>query len=100
MVACEQTLRGALAAGRGKEGELATTSLEFEFYVQFACGSPSSSPSFSRPAANAPRRACSQVTYMADERAAMKAEKVTLLGGFCYLNGHCINVNFNEFLKR
>ena len=31
MVACEQGLRGALAAGRGKEGELATTSLEFEY---------------------------------------------------------------------
>ena len=59
-----------------------------------------SSPSLSRPAARAPRRACSQAIYMADERAAMKAEKVTLLGGFCYLNGHCINVNVNEFLKR
>ena len=31
MVACEQALRGVLAAGRGKEGELATTSLEFEY---------------------------------------------------------------------
>ena len=31
MVACEQGLRGALAAGREKEGELATTSLEFEY---------------------------------------------------------------------
>ena len=29
-LACEQTLRDALAAGRVKEGELATTSLEFE----------------------------------------------------------------------
>ena len=36
-----QTLRGALAAGREKEGELATTSLEFEFHLQFPCGSPS-----------------------------------------------------------
>ena len=27
---CEQDLRGALAVGRDKEGELATTSLEFE----------------------------------------------------------------------
>ena len=59
-----------------------------------------SSPSLSRPAARAPRRACSQAIYMADERAAMEAEKMTLLGGFCYLNGHCINVNVNEFLKR
>ena len=29
-LACEQALRGALAAGRDKEEELATTSLEFE----------------------------------------------------------------------
>ena len=31
MVACEQALRGFLAAGRRREGELATTSLEFEY---------------------------------------------------------------------
>ena len=30
-LACEQALLGDLAAGREKEGELATTSLEFEF---------------------------------------------------------------------
>ena len=30
-LACEQALRGALAAGREKEGELATTSLKFEY---------------------------------------------------------------------
>ena len=30
-VACEQALRGVVAAGRGKEGELATASLEFEY---------------------------------------------------------------------
>jgi len=30
VVACEQALRSALAAGRGKE-ELATTALEYEF---------------------------------------------------------------------
>ena len=30
-VACKQAIRGALAAGREKEGELATTSLEFEY---------------------------------------------------------------------
>ena len=40
IIACEQAHLGALAAGREKEGELATTSLEFEFYLQFACGSP------------------------------------------------------------
>ena len=34
-LACEQALRGALAAGQEKEGELATTSLEFEFRFQF-----------------------------------------------------------------
>ena len=31
LLACEQTLLGAMAAGREKEGELATTSLEFEY---------------------------------------------------------------------
>ena len=31
LVACEQTLRGALAAVREKEEELATTSLKFEY---------------------------------------------------------------------
>ena len=36
-LACEQALRGALAAGRGKEGELKITSLEFEFHLQFPC---------------------------------------------------------------
>ena len=30
-IACEQAHRGALTAGREKEGELATTSLEFEY---------------------------------------------------------------------
>ena len=40
-LACEQVLWGALTAGRDKKGELATTSLEFEFRLQFPCGSPS-----------------------------------------------------------
>ena len=30
-IACEQALQGNLVAGREKEGELATTSLEFEY---------------------------------------------------------------------
>ena len=38
--ACEQVFRGALAAGREKEGELATMYLEFEFHLQFPCASP------------------------------------------------------------
>ena len=38
---CEQAFHGALAAGREKEGKLATTSLEFEFHLQFPCGSKS-----------------------------------------------------------
>ena len=36
----EQALRSALAAGQGKEGELATMSLEFEFHLQFRRSSP------------------------------------------------------------
>ena len=39
-LACKQALRGALVAGREKEGEFATTSLEFEFHPQFPCCSP------------------------------------------------------------
>ena len=39
-LACEQALLGALAAGREKEGELATMLLEFEFHLQFPCSSP------------------------------------------------------------
>ena len=34
-LACEQALRGALAAGREKVGELVTTSPECEFHLQF-----------------------------------------------------------------
>ena len=30
-LACEQALRGTVAVGREKEGELATTSIEFEY---------------------------------------------------------------------
>ena len=33
-IACEQALPGALAAGREKEGEHATMSLEFEYLHQ------------------------------------------------------------------
>ena len=40
VLTCEQALRGALAVGLLKEGELATMSLEFEFYLQFPCGFP------------------------------------------------------------
>ena len=34
MLACEQAFLGALAAGWEKEGELATTSMEFEYLHQ------------------------------------------------------------------
>ena len=37
--ACEQALWGTLAVGQKKEGELAAMSLEFEFHLQFPCGS-------------------------------------------------------------
>ena len=45
IVACEQSLWGTLATWQEKEGELATTSLEFEFHLQFLCGFPSTDPS-------------------------------------------------------
>ena len=38
---CEQAVRGALAAGWEKEGELANTSLEVEFHLQCPRGYPS-----------------------------------------------------------
>jgi len=38
-VTCEQALRGDLVAGWEKEGELATTSLQFKFRLQHSCGS-------------------------------------------------------------
>ena len=126
ILACEKVLRSAQSVEREKEGELVTTSLDFEFCFQFPCGSPStelsnfrqsarsgnereykqtfkgtwkhaprvmtsllmssppisishrffrcrysnsrdvvaSSPSFPRPAARTPRRACSQATII------------------------------------
>ena len=44
---CEQTLRGALAAGREKEQELELRVLEFEFHLKFPCTSPLSELSIS-----------------------------------------------------
>ena len=38
-LACEQSLQGSLVVGWEKEGELGTMSLEFEFHLQFSCGS-------------------------------------------------------------
>ena len=57
--ACEQALRGALAAGREKEGELVTTSLEFEFHLQFLSGSSSTKLSdFRQSARSGNEREC------------------------------------------
>ena len=50
----EQALRGALTAGREKEEELSTTSLEFEFHLQFPCGSQSTELSDLRQSARSP----------------------------------------------
>ena len=50
-----------LAAGREKETELATTSLEFEFRLQFPCGSPSTELSdFCQSARSGNERECKQ----------------------------------------
>ena len=58
-VACEQVLRGALAAGREKEGELPTKFLEFESYLQFPCGSSSTELSdFRQSARSGNEREC------------------------------------------
>ena len=39
VLACNQALQGPVAEGQEKEGEHATTSLEFEFHLQFPSGS-------------------------------------------------------------
>ena len=59
---CEQALRGALAAGQEKKGKLATTSpLEFEFHLQFPCGSPSTELSdFHQSDRSGSQRECEQ----------------------------------------
>ena len=60
-VACEQALWGALAVGWEKEGELATTSLEFECRLQFPCGSLSTELSdFCQTARSGNERECKQ----------------------------------------
>ena len=61
MLACEQAFRGDLAVGRKKEGELATTSLEFEYHLQYPCGSPSTELSDLRQSARSKNeRECKQ----------------------------------------
>ena len=60
-IACKQALWGALVAGWQKEGELATTSLEFEFHLQFPCGSPSTELSdFCQTVGSGNERECKQ----------------------------------------
>ena len=60
-IACEQALRGALAAEREKEEHLATTSLEFEFRLQFPYGSPSTELSdYRQSAGSGNERECKQ----------------------------------------
>ena len=56
---CEQALWGALVAEWEKEGELATTSLEFEFHLQFPCGSVSTElPDFCQSARSGIEQEC------------------------------------------
>jgi len=50
-LACEQAPQGTPAVGQEKEGELATTSLAFEFHLQFTCGFPSTEMSDFRQSA-------------------------------------------------
>ena len=61
ILACEKVLRSALSVEREKEGELVTTSLEFEFCLQFPCGSPSTELSnFRQSARSGNERECKQ----------------------------------------
>ena len=60
-IACEQPLWGTLGAGQEKEGQLVTTSLEFEFHFQFPCGSPSTELSdFCQSARSRNKHECKQ----------------------------------------
>ena len=60
-IACEQALRGTLVVGQEKEGELAATSLELEFHLQFSCGSMSTELSdFHQSAQSRKERECKQ----------------------------------------
>ena len=60
-VVCEQALCGALATGREKEGDLATTALEFEFHLQIPSGSSSTELSdFRQSARSGNERECKQ----------------------------------------
>ena len=55
----QQGLQGALVAGWEKEGELATTSLKFEFHLQFPFGSPSTElPDFCQSAQSRNEHKC------------------------------------------
>ena len=104
-IACEQALRDALGVGRKKEGELATTSLEFEYLHRksrcemlisgndvsngvitlgahvLSCvfqAVVASSSSFSRHAARTPRRAYSQATCWMAHDALGQEKKLSL----------------------
>ena len=50
-IACEQALRGTLEAGREKEGELATTYLEFKYLLDMLIGGDDISNETSLPLA-------------------------------------------------
>ena len=58
-LACQQALRGALAAGKEKEGDCCNyvSSLEFEFHLQFPGGSPSTKMSLLPPISAKRKRA-------------------------------------------
>ena len=61
-LACEQ-------AGREKKGELATTFPEFEFHLQFPCGSPSTELSdFHQSARSGNERECKQTLKITCQR--------------------------------
>ena len=60
-LACEQALQGTLVVGWEKEGELATTSLEFECHLYFPCGSLSTELSDFYQSARSRKQTCANV---------------------------------------
>ena len=70
------------AKGNGLITNVISANQHFASTYLFSRDVAPGSSSFSRPAARAPRRACSQAIYMTDERATMKAEKWLCWGDF------------------
>ena len=95
-----QALLGALAAGREKEGELVTTPLEFEFHLQFPCGSPSTELSYFRQSApNSNERECKQTKKHVKARAKSNDVITNANSLNQYFESTCSQANCNSLVE-